>query len=55
MGDTDLQRVATYLRQIERLAAVGDLEAIAREARLALHICDQADPVKKAKRGGAKR
>ena len=40
MSDETLNRVVTYLRQIEKLAEAGDLEAIVREARLALRLCE---------------
>lgn len=39
MSDDTLKKVATYLRQIEKMAAAGDTEGIAREARLALRLC----------------
>ncbi len=38
MADEALTRIATYPRQIEKLAAQGDCEAIAREVRLALRL-----------------
>tara|TARA_B100002003_G_C14128727_1_gene542923 strand:+ start:1280 stop:1417 length:138 start_codon:yes stop_codon:yes gene_type:complete len=40
-ADSRIAKVMTYLRQIEKLAAAGDLEAIAREARLAMSVCEQ--------------
>lgn len=40
MSDDTLRRVATYLRQIEKLAEAGDIEAVLREARLALRLCE---------------
>ncbi|MHA3915610.1 hypothetical protein [Halovulum sp. GXIMD14793] len=40
MRDT-LTKVATYLRMIEKMAAKGDLEGIARDARLALKLCEK--------------
>ena len=42
MSDETLKRVATYLRMIEKLAREdGDREAIARDARLALRLCER--------------
>jgi len=41
MSDETLKLIATYSRQIEKLADTGgDREAIAREARLALRLCE---------------
>lgn len=40
MTDVTVKKLEAYLRQIEKLATTGDCEAIAREARLALRLCE---------------
>lgn len=51
MANDALRKVRAYLRQIEKLAREGDLEAIKLEAKLALRLCDD-DPSVKGQRDG---